>query len=108
MKKFTSTTIVFAATFFLALHFCQAADQANYEYRVMSLLDMFEGQPAAGKIADIVVQTKDAPHRTDMDAADYQEALNRLAAQGWELVTVNKSNYWVFRRPATHAEKQTP
>ena len=34
-----------------------------------------------------------------MDVRDYDEALNRLAQGGWELVTVNKSNYWVFRRP---------
>jgi hypothetical protein len=87
-----------------------AADQAAFEYRVMSLVEMFEGLPEASKVMEIAVQVKTTSggpsfNRTDMDAADYQKALNRLAGQGWELVTVNKSNYWVFRRPAKGTDK---
>ena len=69
----------------------------SYEYRVMSLMDMF-ADTQEEKVKQLTVSVGPA-RRTDMDAADYQEALNRLSGQGWELVTVNKSNYWVFRRP---------
>jgi hypothetical protein len=73
-------------------------------YRVMSLVEMFEGdEEARKKIADMmfVVKKGDEPQgvqRTDLDAKDYERALNRLASKGWTLVTVNKSNYWVFRK----------
>ncbi len=73
-------------------------------YRVMSLVEMFEGDDeATKKIADMmfVVKKGDEPQgvqRTDLDAKDYERALNRLASKGWTLVTVNKSNYWVFRK----------
>ncbi|MGC1481677.1 MAG: hypothetical protein WA771_14350 [Chthoniobacterales bacterium] len=75
----------------------------EFEYRVMPLAEIFKGQPAAmAKIGDLMVKEPSAQFtRTDMDAADYEEALNRLAGEGWELVTVNKSNYWIFRRPAS-------
>jgi hypothetical protein len=76
---------------------------ASFEYNVMSLAEMFVDSPnaekAKRKIASIAVRMGNAARRTDMDVADYEEALNRLAREGWELVTVNKSNYWVFRRP---------
>lgn len=73
-------------------------------YRVMSLVEMFEGDAeATKKIADMmfVVKKGDEPQgvtRTDLDARDYERALNRLASRGWTLVAVNKSNYWVFRK----------
>ena len=88
-----------------------SAPPATYEYKVFSLIDMFADSPRAQamdkKIGQMMVRVSGAMNgkeiqsgfrRTDMDAADYQEALNRLAAQGWELVAVNKSNYWIFRR----------
>ena len=75
----------------------------RYEYNVMSLMEMFKDSPNAekmrDKIGDIMVQGEEDFNRTDMDVPDYEAALNRLAKDGWELVTVNKSNYWVFRRP---------
>lgn len=73
-------------------------------YRVMSLVEMFEGDvEATKKIAEMmfVVKKGDEPQgvqRTDLDAKDYERALNRLASKGWTLVTVNNSNYWVFRK----------
>ena len=36
--------------------------------------------------------------RIDMDAKDYETALNRLANQGWKLECVTKANYWVFSK----------
>ena len=81
------------------------ADQPTVpQYRVMSLVEMFKGDDEARKkIAQMMIQVKkgDEPqgfHRTDMDAKDYERALNRLAADGWTLVAVNKSNYWVFKK----------
>lgn len=73
-------------------------------YRVMSVAEMFEGDEAAkAKISQMLVTVKvngkpAGIHRTDMDVKDYERALNRLAAEGWTLVTVNKSNYWVFKK----------
>ena len=76
---------------------CSTVPQSSqYEYKVMSLYDMF-GQTHKEKLSQLTVSTADFK-RTDMDVPDYQEALDRLSSQGWELVTVNKSNYWVFRR----------
>jgi hypothetical protein len=98
MNKTTIALCIIA--FLLPLDLSYAADAPAYEYRVMSIMDMFEGQPEADKVMNLAVQVKGQFNRTDMDAADYQKALNRIAAEGWELVTVNKSNYWVFRRSA--------
>jgi len=71
----------------------------------MSLAEMFSNSEAAKKkIVDMMVQPATGLHRTDMDAADYQESLNRLSQEGWEPVTVTKSNYWVFRRLKSSAE----
>lgn len=73
-------------------------------YRVMSLVEMFEGdKEARKKIAQMMITVKKGDEvqgfqRTDMDATDYERALNRLAQEGWILVTVNKSNYWVFKK----------
>ena len=73
------------------------------QYRVMSLVEMFKGDDEARKKLAQMIQVKksDDPqrfHRTDMDAKDYERALNRLAADGWTLVAVNRSNYWVFKK----------
>ncbi|MCG6155132.1 DUF4177 domain-containing protein [Rubinisphaera margarita] len=82
----------------------QAESMAAPEYRVMSLIDMFkEDEVARKKIGEMMFQVRkssDSPRvtRTDLDVADYQRALDRLAKEGWRLVTVNKSNYWVFMR----------
>ncbi|MGJ8678453.1 MAG: hypothetical protein ACSHX0_13125 [Akkermansiaceae bacterium] len=71
----------------------------TYEYRAMSLAEMFKADPnAKEKIGEMIVLTDSSFNRTDMDASDYTEALNRLASSGWELVSVNKSNYWIFRK----------
>lgn len=80
------------------------AEAPRYEYNVMSLVEMFADAPNPDqikkKILQMTVRTSPGIHRTDLDVSDYEEAINRLAGEGWELVTVNKSNYWVFRRPA--------
>ena len=72
---------------------------AVYEYKVMSLWELF-GDTAAGKakIAQLMVQGGGGVQRTDMDVADYQQALDKMAGQGWELATISKSNYWIFKR----------
>ena len=78
---------------------CCKGRNIEYEYKAMSLVEMFEGDAAAQKkITDMMVKVGEGFNRTDMDAIDYTEALNRLGTQGWQLVTVNKSNYWIFRR----------
>ena len=66
-------------------------------------MPLFElvGDSAAGKekIGQLVIHDNNNPlQRTDLDVPDYQEAIDRLAKDGWEPVTVNHSNYWVFRR----------
>ena len=72
------------------------------EYRVMHLGEMFKGdEEAMKKIGELSVRVTGGTNqvqvnRTDMDSKDYERALNRLAKEGWTLVTVNKSNYWVF------------
>ena len=77
----------------------QPAVRSAYEYRVMSLMEMFGDTDAGAKrVGELMVESPGPVHRTDMNSADYQEALDRLADEGWEVVTVNKSNYWVFRR----------
>lgn len=76
---------------------CAAPQQAAYEYKVMSLYDMF-GKTKPDKLAQMMISVPGEFNRTDLDVPDYQEALDRLSAQGWELVAVNRSNYWVFRR----------
>ena len=73
-------------------------------YRVISFPEMFAGdEEARQRLFEYMVHVKkgDEPqgvHRTDMDPKDYERALNRLAAEGWTLVAVNKSNYWVFKK----------
>ena len=109
MKRTHMMAIVAVVTVFAGLLWGQqaapkAAKVAAYEYKVMSLAEMFkDSKNAQKKIAELVVHVQTPNNfqfqRTDMDVRDYDEALNRLAQEGWELVTVNKSNYWVFRRP---------
>ena len=75
----------------------------EFEYRVVSLWEMFKGDvDSERKVKEIAgsIRTSGRPaaHRTDMDAKDYEAALNTMAKDGWQLVAVNKSNYWVFRR----------
>ena len=66
----------------------------------MSLIEMFKDDPEANKkISELMVQVKGHFNRTDMDVSDYKRALNRIEKEGWTLVTVNKSNYWIFKRP---------
>lgn len=73
-------------------------------YRVISFPEMFAGDDEAKqRLVEYMLHVKkgDEPqgvHRTDMHPQDYERALNRLAADGWNLVAVNKSNYWVFRK----------
>ena len=73
-------------------------------YRVVSFPEMFAGdEEAKQRLAEYMfhIQQGDEPHgtrRNDMHPTDYERALNRLAADGWTLVTVNKSNYWVFKK----------
>jgi len=60
---------------------------------------MFNGNAEAmKKMADMMVHVSGSFNRSDMDAADYTKVLNKLAAEGWQLVAVNNSNYWIFRR----------
>ena len=63
-----------------------------------ALFLLYNDADAQKKINEMAVKVGEGLNRTDMNAADYTEALNRLAAQGWQLVTVNKSNYWIFRK----------
>lgn len=77
--------------------------QPKVEYRVMSLWQLFQGDAdAERKVRQIAIKVrsdgKPRVQRTDMDVRDYEKALNRISKDGWELVTVNKSNYWVFKR----------
>jgi len=84
----------------------QAESATVPEYRVMSLIDMFkEDEVARKKIGEMMFQVRKSSEtsrttRTDLDVVDYQRALDRLSQEGWRLVTVNKSNYWVFMREA--------
>ena len=72
---------------------------SEYEFKAMPLIGLVGDSPeGAKKIGEIMVQTKGGFNRTDLDVTDYQAAFDRLAKDGWEPVTVNKSNYWVFRR----------
>jgi len=88
----------------MGLASCSAAQRQDlqapvYEYKVMSLLDLFgDTDSGRAKIAQLMVTSSDGFRRTDMDVPDYQQALDKMAQQGWELVTINKSNYWIFRR----------
>ena len=76
--------------------------EVSDSYRVMSPIEMFDGDDdAKKKISQMMFTVKKGAkpqgiQRTDMDAKDYERALNRLAGEGWQLVTVTKSNYWVF------------
>ncbi len=98
--KIITLTVVTLMT--ICLVSCSTIKQSTeYEYKVMTLYDMF-GETQKDKVMKIAVTVNvgDAHvTRTDMDPPDYQDALNRLASEGWELVTINKSNYWIFRRP---------
>ncbi len=82
------------------------AQEAAEVYRVMSLIEMFEGdEDAKEKLVQMMFKVTNGQkpqavriQRTDLEPQDYERALNRLAAEGWTLVTVNKSNYWVFKK----------
>lgn len=80
------------------------ADVVAGPYRVMSFPELFiDDDEAQQRLKEVMfhVNKGDEPqgiHRTDMHPKDYERAINRMAADGWELVTVNKSNYWVFQK----------
>lgn len=79
-----------------------AASRA-YDYKVMALAELVGDSPQAmKKIEEMTVHSSVGngadERRTDLDAADYQAAIDHWTALGWEPVTVNRSNYWVFRR----------
>jgi len=85
---------------------CSTAPKGNsarserYEYVALPTNEIFSGEPdMQSKLANTTLHVGDGFKRTDMDAADYTRALNRLSAEGWEFVAVSKSNYWIFRRP---------
>ena len=94
--------VIIICTAWLSLRAQPAAPKAvvqQYEYKVLPLVDLVAGSDAAvKKIGEMMVHVQGAAQRTDLDVADYQAGIDRLAAQGWEPVTVNGSNYWVFRR----------
>lgn len=106
----TITGLVLAAIVVIVFVLGQKAQTTTsnpirYEYKAMSLAEMFADSDAAmEKVFQMTTVARGENgqpigiNRTDMDVSDYNEALNRLADEGWELVTVNKSNYWVFRR----------
>ena len=78
---------------------CLTTQSASNEYEAMSLVELFKDNPEAmDKIGDLMVTVENGFNRTDMDVWDYTWALNKMAEEGWELVAVNKSNYWIFRR----------
>jgi hypothetical protein len=77
----------------------RSAAPPAYEYKVMPLAELVAGSDdAMKKIGAMSVFVPGQAQRTDLDVTDYQAAFDRLAAQGWEPVTVNRSNYWVLRR----------
>ena len=107
MKRF-SILLVLIPLVLITISHLQAQSQkppenAAPKYRVMSVSDMFKGDDAAMKkvyqmaFSASVDGKPIGRRRTDMDTPDYEAAINRLAKDGWELVTVNKSNYWVFQ-----------
>ena len=108
--KSKSLTLVFLLTvvFIVAWNLRgQATEPAprpsEYEFRVLPLIALVGDSPEARKkIGELMVQSKEGVNRTDLDVTDYQKAFDRLANEGWEPVTVNKSNYWVFRRLKRH------
>ena len=72
---------------------------SEYEFKVVPLIALVGDSPeGVKKISEMMVKTKEGFNRTDLDVTDYQAAFDRLAKDGWEPVTVNKSDYWVFRR----------
>lgn len=76
---------------------------SQYEFKLMGLADLVKDSPAGRKkVMEIAVHAKTGWIREDLDGEDYQAAFDRLAKDGWEPVTVNKSNYWVFRRLKSH------
>jgi hypothetical protein len=105
-QHFTLLSVVCLAVCTLTFANAEQADEKESDdrvYRVMSLKEMFDGDPdAMKKVRSMMVTVSNGDStrsvRTDMDAKDYERALNRLAADGWSLVAVNKSNYWVFER----------
>lgn len=75
------------------------------QYRVIPFPELFidDEEEAQQRLREVMIHVKkgDEPqgiHRTDMLPKDYERAINRMAADGWQLVTVNKSNYWVFQK----------
>ena len=110
MKRSAAITVLLLLATSLSLLYAQQPGEppkqppqtAASEYRVMHLAELFEGdQEATPKIAELSVRVSTGKNqvqvnRTDMDSKDYERALNRWAREGWTLVTVNKSNYWVF------------
>ncbi len=105
-KSFAAISLILVAigvTYLWAQESNIPTPKPQVEYRVMSLWEMFEGDVEAErrvKELSVTIRTteKVRTRRTDMDAQDYQKALNTIANDGWELVTVNKSNYWIFKR----------
>ena len=101
VKVLMIAIVIFAAAWSLRGQSAPPASApSQYETRMMSLVELVgDSESGKVKIAQIAVQDKNAAFkRTDLDVSDYQQAFDRLAKDGWEPVTVNKSNYWVFRR----------
>ncbi len=96
-------SVAVSVTFLWAQERDAPKSELQIEYRVMALWDMFEGDAKAErKVKQMFVNVNNSGNaktqRTDMDIQDYQKVLNAIAKDGWEVVTVNKSNYWVFKR----------
>jgi hypothetical protein len=74
------------------------------QYRVIPFPELFiDDEEAQQRLREVMFHVKKGDesqgiHRTDMLPKDYERAINGMAADGWQLVTVNKSNYWVFQK----------
>ncbi|MEM6334812.1 MAG: hypothetical protein AAF823_15870 [Planctomycetota bacterium] len=70
-------------------------DAADYEYRVIPHADLFQEVNARLKAQ----QQPDNLAELLLDAGNTETALNRYAADDWELVTTTPTNHFIFRRP---------
>ena len=88
---------------------------ADVVYRVFEFEDLFANDVELKSKADSVTFSGTysdgsefkygGVRRIDMDAKDYEVALNRMAADGWTLVCVTKANYWIFSKQGSQDKR---
>lgn len=102
------TAIILTCCFTMGFAQPEPAPPKVLRYKVMRFEDLFSDDEAANaKVKQVSFSSTysdgsqyqhGSVRRTDMDAEDYEAALNRMATKGWTFQGATKSNYFIFSR----------